>query len=78
MRVPEVRLDGAVRDISPSEDYHAIVYEYVSDTGCAFSSEIVQAQLDFFWLAGFCLVPSRVENWKGVGILVDMADLIYP
>lgn len=78
MRIPEVRLQGAVRNISPREDYHAIVYEYVSNTGCALSSEVVQAQLDFFWLAGFCLVPSRAENWKGVGILVDMADLICP
>lgn len=78
MRALEVRLDGAVRDISPSEDYHAIVYEYISDNGCTFSPEVVQAQLDFFWLAGFCLVPSPVENWRGTGILVDMADLVCP
>lgn len=75
---PRVRLDADMREISPSQDYHAIVYEYVSDSDHALDIEVVQAQLDLFWLAGFCLVPMRIENWKGAGVLVDMADLICP
>ncbi|KAM5368762.1 hypothetical protein ACJZ2D_009316 [Fusarium nematophilum] len=78
VRTPEAKVDDVVREISPNEDYHAVVYEYVSNTRCTLSTEAVQAQLDFFWLAGFCLVPLRIENWKGTGILVDMADLICP
>ncbi|KAH7151929.1 hypothetical protein B0J13DRAFT_251942 [Dactylonectria estremocensis] len=77
-RPSAVRVDRIMRDISPSEDYYAIVYEYVSDGQSGLATDEVQAQLDFFWLTGFCLVPLRTENWKGTGILVDMADLVCP
>ncbi|PNY22354.1 Uncharacterized protein TCAP_07149 [Tolypocladium capitatum] len=77
-RPPEMNMDGVIREISPTECYYAIVYEYVPDTQCALAADVLQAQLDFFWLSGFCLVPLRAENWKGPGILLDLADLICP
>jgi hypothetical protein len=78
-RPPEKRLDGLTRKIVRGEEYHAIVYEYVPDSSHdPVIFDIVQDQLDLFWLSGFCMVPLRAENWKGSGILVDMADLICP
>lgn len=74
----DIKLDGNVRRISRNEEYHAIVYEYLPDSGSAMDVEVIQAQLDLFWLAGFCMVPVRKENWKGSGVLLDMADLICP
>lgn len=71
-------MDGVIREILPTEYYYAIVYEYVPDTQCALTADVLQAQLDFFWLSGFCLVPLRAENWTGPGILLDLADLICP
>lgn len=78
LRPGEVRIDGKMRELLRSESYHAIVYEYVSDSGHALDTEAVQSQLDFFWLTGFCLVPMRADNWEGAGVLVDMADLVCP
>lgn len=73
---PEVRSGREVRNIWPTEEYRAIVYEYVPSSDAGLDVDIVQAQLDFLWLGGWCLVPLRPENWGGVGILLDMADPI--
>lgn len=78
-RPAEERINGLTRKIVRGEQYHAILYEYVPDSSHSpIVSDIVQDQLDLFWLSGFCMVPLRAENWKGSGILVDMADLICP
>ncbi|POR37596.1 Uncharacterized protein TPAR_02232 [Tolypocladium paradoxum] len=77
-RPPEVQMDGLARGISPTESYCAILYEFLPDNSCALAADVLQSQLDFFWLSGFCLVPLRSENWKGPGILLDLADLICP
>lgn len=77
IRPPRDTLDGVVREILPSELYHAVVYEFISEEH-HLDMDVLQSQLDFFWLTGFCLVPLRVENWKGPGILIDMADIICP
>jgi len=74
---PRVTLDGVVRKILPTEEYYAIVYEFVPESQLV-DMDVMQSQLDFYWLAGFCLVPMRLENWKGPGVLIDMADIICP
>ncbi|RBR24091.1 uncharacterized protein FIESC28_03090 [Fusarium coffeatum] len=73
---PEVRTGDEVRKISPTEEYHAIVYEYVPSRDVGLDVDVVQAQLDFLWLGGWCLVPLQSANWGGVGILLDMGDPI--
>ncbi|KAK4078102.1 hypothetical protein Purlil1_12071 [Purpureocillium lilacinum] len=78
VRPPRVHMDGRPRGISPNESYYAILYELLPDDTCALVADVLQSQLDFFWLCGFCLVPLRSENWKGPGILLDLADLICP
>lgn len=77
-RLPRVKIDGLTRGISPTESYHAILYEFVPDNSDVLSTDAVQSQLDFFWLTGFCLTPLRSENWKAPGVLMDLADLICP
>ncbi|KAF2458181.1 hypothetical protein BDY21DRAFT_214789 [Lineolata rhizophorae] len=52
VRTLEAQVDGVVREISPKEDYHAIAYEYVPNIRCTLSTEIMQAQLDFFGSPG--------------------------
>ncbi len=39
---------------------------------------MVQRHFDFFYLAGFVLVPFREPNWRGKGVLVDFSDLVPP
>ncbi|EWZ78679.1 hypothetical protein FOWG_17097 [Fusarium oxysporum f. sp. lycopersici MN25] len=73
---PEVRLGDEVRKLSPTEEYRAIVYEYVPSSDVGLDVDVVQAQLDFLWLGGWCLVPLQPANWGGVGILLDMGDPI--
>ncbi|KAG6025881.1 hypothetical protein E4U19_002900 [Claviceps sp. Clav32 group G5] len=77
LQPPEYKVDRhEVRYILPTEEYRAIVYEYVPSSDAGLDADVVQAQLDFFWLGGWCLVPMRIENWGGAGILLDMADAI--
>ncbi|KAG6092134.1 hypothetical protein E4U30_005829 [Claviceps sp. LM220 group G6] len=77
MRPPTLRYKRQVMSkMQSTEDYRAIVYEYVPGSDTGMDAEIIQAQLDFFWLGGWCLVPMRIENWGGPGILLDMADLV--
>lgn len=78
IRPHEVHLDGIARSISSTQSYHAILYELIPDNPDAPSLDALQSQLDFFWLCGFCMVPLRSANWKGPGILLDLADLICP
>ncbi|KAG6160808.1 hypothetical protein E4U51_007444 [Claviceps purpurea] len=77
LQPPELKVKRRVlRNMPSTEEYRAIVYEYVPSSDVGMDAEIVQAQLDFFWLGGWCMVPVRIENWGGVGILLDMADAI--
>ncbi|KAF4446743.1 hypothetical protein F53441_9677 [Fusarium austroafricanum] len=75
---PEVRSGREVRNIWPTEEYNAIVYEYVPSNDVGLDVDVVQKQLDFFWFGGWCLVPLQPANWGGAGILLDMGDLILP
>ncbi|KAI5860387.1 hypothetical protein GGS23DRAFT_613950 [Durotheca rogersii] len=75
---PRAVLGGLVREIRPSEEYYAIVYELIPQDQPAMDVHVTQSQLDFFWLVGFCFVPMRLENWAGPGMLLDMADIICP
>ncbi|KAG6078468.1 hypothetical protein E4U15_004246 [Claviceps sp. LM218 group G6] len=72
--IPHKRL--VVSQMQSTEDYRAIVYEYVPSSETGMDAEVIQAQLDFFWLGGWCMVPMRIENWGGPGILLDMADIV--
>jgi hypothetical protein len=78
IRPPKDVLDRIVREILPSEDYYAIVYGFIPEPQQPLDMDAIQTQLDFCWLAGFCLVPMEPENWKGSGVLIDMADIICP
>ncbi|KAK1957238.1 hypothetical protein LY78DRAFT_648083 [Colletotrichum sublineola] len=70
--------DTLKRCIWPHEEYYAIVYDFIPE-GQSLDRNVVQSQLDFYYRAGFCLTaPMRADNWKGRGILIDMADLICP
>ncbi len=69
-------LQRAQDDLDDSESCFAIVYEYVGEG--ELDPDIVQRHLDFFYLAGFVLVPWREENWCGKGVLVDFSDLVPP
>ncbi|KAL2019473.1 hypothetical protein VTK56DRAFT_9589 [Thermocarpiscus australiensis] len=53
--------------------HYAMVYEYVPDTGETDPS-VIQAQFDFFYLAGFSLHDIKPDNWRQ-GKLVDFCDL---
>lgn len=74
---PALTINRVRRSLAPGE-YYAIIYDYVPDYGCPMVPHIVQAQLDLFRLAGFCMAPPRPVNWGGSGILLDMADLVCP
>ncbi|KAG6209100.1 hypothetical protein E4U34_007719 [Claviceps purpurea] len=77
LRPPQLTIDRhEVRNMWPTEEYRAIVYEYVPSSEAGLDAEVVQAQLDFFWLGGWCMVPMRIENWGGAGILLDISDAI--
>ncbi|KAG6092135.1 hypothetical protein E4U30_005830 [Claviceps sp. LM220 group G6] len=79
LKPPELKMNlcgSEVRRMRSTENYRAIVYEYVPSSDAGMDAEIIQAQLDFFWLGGWCMVPMRIENWGGAGILLDMADLV--
>ncbi|KAK0655507.1 hypothetical protein B0T16DRAFT_397138 [Cercophora newfieldiana] len=69
------QLQRACDGLDGSERYVAVVYEYVPEGDL--DAEIVQRHLDFFYLAGFGLMPFREQNWRG-NVLVDHSDLIPP
>ncbi|KAF6810452.1 hypothetical protein CPLU01_15304 [Colletotrichum plurivorum] len=76
---PCIRENRITKQISRDEEYYAIIYEFIPEIQRPPDRDMVQSQLDFYWLVGFCLAePLRLDNWKGRGILVDMADLICP
>lgn len=77
LRPPAFTIDRVKRRLASGE-YYAIIYDYVPDYRCPMVPFIIQAQLDLFRLAGFCMAPPRPANWGGSGILLDMADLICP
>ncbi|KAL2757399.1 hypothetical protein ACRALDRAFT_1060788 [Sodiomyces alcalophilus JCM 7366] len=66
-------------DLEDDERYYAIVYEYIPvDMESAPTAEEIQEGLDLLWRSGFCFAPCLpAANWAS-GILLDMADLIYP
>jgi len=70
--VPQLQRAHGLDD---SERCFAVVYEYVPEGDL--DPEIVQRHLDFFYLAGFALMPFREDNWRG-NVLVDHSDLIPP
>ncbi|KAL6802795.1 hypothetical protein GGI42DRAFT_32702 [Trichoderma sp. SZMC 28013] len=76
-----VVLDRVKRQMSPREEYFAILYEFVppqEDIDAAVDiRQVMQAQIDLFWRAGLCMTSKKSENWKQ-GILLDMADLVSP
>ncbi|PNY27983.1 Uncharacterized protein TCAP_02091 [Tolypocladium capitatum] len=78
MRPPGGTLDNIVRQILPSEHYYAIIYEFLPQGGLLTDADLMRPSLDFFWLAGFCSVPLRLENWSESGVLIDVADIICP
>jgi len=63
-------------DMDNNESRFAIVYSFVPKD--ELDPGIVQEQLDFFHLVGFCLVPFNEGNWRGKGTLVDFCDLVAP
>jgi hypothetical protein len=74
-----VTIDNLVREMRPDEDYMAIVYELVPKCRVPTAVYTIQAQLDFFWLVGFCFVPvMRTEEWFRFGLFMDMSDLVCP
>ncbi|KAL6802794.1 hypothetical protein GGI42DRAFT_325184 [Trichoderma sp. SZMC 28013] len=79
LRPHGVVLDRVKRVIWPWESYFAIVYELISpdDQPSMQTRDLMQAQIDFFWRAGFCMIERRQVNWKG-GILLDVADIVSP
>ncbi|WXC67137.1 hypothetical protein SNK03_012906 [Fusarium graminearum] len=76
LRPPEMRSGNQVRNFWPTEEYYAILYEYVFSSDAGLDVDVVQAQLDFLWLGGWCFLDLQPANWGGVGILLDMADPI--
>lgn len=63
--------------VSRSEEYYAIVYEFIAEAEPGDHYDVMQPQIDFLWLAGFSLVTLRRENWED-GILLDMAEIVHP
>jgi hypothetical protein len=53
--------------------HYAMVYEYVPNTGEQ-DPDVIQAQLDTFYLAGFALNEIKLDNWLQ-GKLVNFCDL---
>ncbi|KAG6292385.1 hypothetical protein E4U45_006967 [Claviceps purpurea] len=81
LRPPIIRLGQDGRDYRHffrAQQYYAIVYEYVPSSEAGLDVDVVQPQLDFFWLGGWCLATMKRDNWGGDGILLDMADAISP
>lgn len=70
------------RDMEGPRDYedlgfqYAIVYEYIRKSPEQ-DIRAAQAQIDFFYAAGFLLYQFRIENWNQ-GKLVDFGDLFRP
>jgi hypothetical protein len=78
-RPPCVKLDGLVRQMHSDQDYFAIVYEFVPQCRVVAAMDVMQSQLDFFWLVGFCFVPfMRTKEWFRFGVFMDMSDLMCP
>lgn len=40
--------------------------------------DMVQSRSDFYYLAGFCITHFKEDNWRGSGVLVDIADPVLP
>lgn len=73
-RAPPAKISKIQRSISPSEEYTAIVYEYIEEGE---NDEAVVEEVDrFCWLTGFShnLSPAT-RNWKR-GVLVDLSDIV--
>ncbi|KAM0269244.1 hypothetical protein ACHAQH_009808, partial [Verticillium albo-atrum] len=77
LRPPDITLDGLRHHVLRDEEYYAIVYEFVPESELVTNPEAMQRELDFLWRVGFCFVPLRKEYWID-GVLLDMADIIYP
>ncbi|KAG6091817.1 hypothetical protein E4U31_007204 [Claviceps sp. LM219 group G6] len=81
LRPPIIRLGQHGRDYRlffRPQQYYAIVYEYIPHSEAGLNVDVVQPQLDFFQLGGWCLAPIKRNNWGGDGILLDMSDTISP
>ncbi|KAL7788362.1 hypothetical protein V8C37DRAFT_411642 [Trichoderma ceciliae] len=79
LRPHGVVLDRVKRALWPWEEYYAILYEFIpSDKQLAMeATDVMQAQIDLLWQAGFCMTERRLANWIG-GVLLDMADSVSP
>ncbi|KAG6292384.1 hypothetical protein E4U45_006966 [Claviceps purpurea] len=68
------------RQFFPAQQYYALVYEYIPNTEASsvadLDVDVVQPQLDYLWLGGWCLTMMKRDNWGGDGILLDMADVM--
>ncbi|KAG6075578.1 hypothetical protein E4U15_005589 [Claviceps sp. LM218 group G6] len=68
------------RQFFSTGQYYALVYEYIPSTEAGSEADldvdVVQPQLDFLWLGGWCLTMMKRDNWGGDGILLDMADVM--
>lgn len=74
-RPPPIRVDKRTRSLSPSEEYTAIVYEYIAQGEN--DTAIVEEVDRFLWLAGFGHNSSPAKrNWRG-GVLVDLSDIVH-
>ncbi|KAI1819219.1 hypothetical protein F4861DRAFT_158490 [Xylaria intraflava] len=75
MRPGVLRINKTKCYFSESEEYTAIVYEYVPEgdnDGAA-----VERAADFLWRAGFgYTLCSAARNWKS-GVLVDLSDIVH-
>ena len=63
-------------DLKDDETYYAIIYEYIH--GWKLEADDIIAQLGFFHITGFSLVPFKCNNWRGSGVLVDFSDIVSP
>ncbi|KLU81127.1 hypothetical protein MAPG_00222 [Magnaporthiopsis poae ATCC 64411] len=64
------------RDLTKLPWYFAMVYKFVPKGD--HQEDVVRSQYNFFYSAGFVCAPYKEDNWRGSGILVDMADLVLP
>ncbi|KAI1822676.1 hypothetical protein F4861DRAFT_540726 [Xylaria intraflava] len=71
-----LRVDRKVtREFSASEEYIAILYEYVDERDNEHAA--VERAADFYWHAGFgYTMSSAARNWKD-GVLVDLSDIVH-
>ncbi|KAI0410447.1 hypothetical protein F5X98DRAFT_359569 [Xylaria grammica] len=75
MRPRALRLKKFTRSFSDTQEYLAIVYEYVEEAEN--DAAAVERAADFFWRAGFGYTLSSAErNWKS-GVLVDLSDIVH-